>query len=152
MQSLGTCFWFGRVLKKKANFLDFWAKFLEIIKTTQIHVLTKFGLNWMFFGPKWLFLADFDPILTYIKVKGFWDISVQSSINTPPYVYGHNFWTNAPNLKIQGILKTRDQWLSFYNKKKEIWKKLLNPPPYGLKSCQDLVLLYDRISNLPEKI
>ena len=52
-------------------------------------------------------------------VKGFWEIS-GSILNTPPYVYGHNFWTDAPNSKIQGILKTRDQWLSFYNKMKEI--------------------------------
>ena len=58
-------------------------------------------------GPKWLFLADFDSILPYIKVKGFSDIS-GSILNIPPYVYGHNFWTDAPNLKIQGILKTRD--------------------------------------------
>ena len=73
-----------------------------------------------FSAKKWLFLADFDPVLPYIKVKGFWEIS-GSVLNNPPYVYDHNFWTDAPNLKIQGILKTRDQWLSFYNKMKEIW-------------------------------
>ena len=91
------------------------------------------GLFEGFLGPKWLFLADFDPILPYIKVKGFSDIS-GSILNTPPYVYGHNFWTDAPNSKIQGILKTRDQWLSFYNKIKKIWKKVVYPPPYGLKN------------------
>ena len=90
------------------------------------------GLFEGFLGPKWLFLADFDPILPYIKVKGFSDIS-GSILNTPPYVYGHNFWTDAPNSKIQGILKTRDQWLSVYSKMKEIWKKVVYPPPYSLK-------------------
>ena len=85
------------------------------------------GLIEGFLGPKWLFLAVFDPILPYIKVKGFLNI-LGSILNTPPYVYGHNFWTDAPNSKIQGILKTRDQWLSFYNKKKEIWKKVVYLP------------------------
>ena len=89
------------------------------------------GLIEDFLGPKWLFLADFDPILPYIKVKGFSDIS-GSILNTPPYVYGHNFWTDAPNLKIQGILKTRDQWLSFKSKMKKIWKKVVYPPPMAL--------------------
>ena len=86
-----------------------------------------FGLIESVLGQKWLFLADFDPILPYIKVKGFWEIS-GSVLNTPPYVYGHNFWTDAPNFKIQGILKTRDQWLSVYSKMKEIWKKVVYPP------------------------
>ena len=89
------------------------------------------GLIEGFLGPKWLFLADFDPILPYIKVKGFSDIS-GSILNAPPYVYGHNFWTDAPNLKIQGILKTRDQWLSFKSKIEKIWKIVVYPP-YGLK-------------------
>ena len=82
------------------------------------------GLIECFLGQKWPFLADFDPILPYIKVKGFWDIS-GSILNTLPNVYSRNFWTDAPNSKIQGILKTIDQWLSFYNKMKEIWKSSL---------------------------
>ena len=60
------------------------------------------GLNEGFWARNGYFLGDFDPILPFIKVN----IS-GSILNTPPYVYGHNFWTNAPNLKIQGILKTR---------------------------------------------
>ena len=65
--------------QKKANFWDFQTKFLEFIKPTWIYVLTNFGLNWrLFLGQKWLFLADFDPILPYIKVKGFWIFWVQS--------------------------------------------------------------------------
>ena len=35
------------------------------------------GLIEGFLGPKWLFLADFDPILPYKKVKGFREISPQ---------------------------------------------------------------------------
>ena len=33
-----------------------------------------FGLIESFLGQKWLFLANFDPILPYMKVKGFWEI------------------------------------------------------------------------------
>ena len=100
------------------------------------------GLIEGFLGPKWLFLAVFDPILPYIKVKRFLDI-LGSILNTPPYVYGHNFWTDAPNSKIQGILKTRDQWLSFKSKMKKIWKKWSTPPPMALNK-KTMVLFHKK--------